>query len=121
MDQATFSALVSDAIQPYRGMPPTSSGYHVHMAFNGPTTTSEDYACQTHGETANFGGDIHLIAAFCGGSNRAITYLVGSVSGITGPDDPNFAKFVRWAVVELFPPYDDSDQRQSDFCFIPGC
>jgi hypothetical protein len=111
---------VGDAIQPFPGMATTGAGYRVHLAFNGATTTSENYACQAAGGTGSSGGTINLVAAFCSGSNEALTYLVGSVSGITGPDDPNFAKFVRWATVELFPPRGVDDPHDS-FCWVPGC
>ena len=120
IEQAEFNSRVGEAIQPYRGAPPARTGDRVRLAFNGPVTTSEDYACKATGGAGNSGGDIHLVAAFCSGSNQAVTYLVGSVSGITGPDDPQFASFVRWAVVELFPP-PSNDERRDSFCFWPDC
>ncbi len=122
IEQSEFDALVSDAIQPRPDLQPTHAGYRVRLAFNGPATTSADHACGTTGGTGNTGGEIRLIAAFCSGSGQALTYLVGSVSGITGAHDPRFRKFVRWAIVRLFPPpSNDERDNDNDMCWMIGC
>lgn len=120
MPQEEFNSLVNDAIQPFPGAGAAGSGYRVHLAFNGVTTTDENHACQATGGTGMAGGALHLVAAFCSGSNQALTYLTGSVKGVTGPEDPNFTAFVRWATVRLFPPRGVDDPQHS-FCWMPGC
>ena len=60
-----------------------------------------------------------LVAALCPGNGQALTFLTGSVSDISGPDDPRFHKFVRSSVVKLFPRR--PRMIATTFCFIPGC
>ena len=75
-----------------------------------------DHDYQGGGKEPN--GTARLIAAFCR-SDRALSYLVGSVDGVTGPDDPKFVAFVRQATMRLFTPRDDRQER--DRCFMPDC
>jgi hypothetical protein len=62
-----------------------------------------------------------LVAALCPGTSYALTYLAGSVSDISGPDDPRFRQFVRYSVVKLFPRPGEDDRNDRDLCFLPGC
>lgn len=122
MDQTTFNQLVSDAIQPPGVVETDASPYRVHLAFNGPTSTGRNIACQASGSTgAPGGGDVWLVAALCPSSGAALTYLTGSVSDIAGPDDPRFKRFLRSAVVRLFPEPTNDDRPDRDNCFFPGC
>lgn len=82
--------------------------FRVRMLWNGPTSTSGARLCEdtpVQGGGPEAGGRVRLIAAFCRGG-RASTYLMGSVDGVRGPDDPRFTEFVREATMALFPPRD---------------
>lgn len=120
MEQEAFNQLVSDAIQPPGVIETDSSPYRVHLAF-GPSSTGRNIACQAQGSTGSGGGVIRLVAALCPGSGPALTYLSGSISDVTGPDDPRFRQFLRSAVVKLFPRPSNDDRNDRDNCFLPGC
>lgn len=122
MDQDSFNQAVSDAIQPPGVVETDASPYRVHLAFNGPSATGRNIACQASGSTsAPQGGDVWLVAALCPSDGVALTYLTGSVSDISGPDDPRFKQFLRSAVVKLFPRPSNDDRNDRDNCFVPGC
>jgi hypothetical protein len=118
MDQRAFETLVAETIQPPSVLPSDGSPYRVHLAFNGSTSVNKDLACRASGGGAR-SGDMTLVAALCPGSGPALTFLTGSVSDVSGPDDLRFRKFVRSSVVKLFPPQTEDDRNEP--CFIPGC
>lgn len=120
MPQEDFNRLVNEAIQPPGVQPSAASPYVVHFAF-GNTATSINYACAATGQTGHGGGTIAVTAAFCRGPGAALTYLVGSVDGITGPDDPRFKQFLRSIVARLFPNRTDDSRDNSGNCFMFGC
>jgi hypothetical protein len=120
MDQQAFNDLVSETIQPQGVVPSDGSPYRVRLAFNGSTSVNKDLACRASGG-GPAGGDITLVAALCPGSGSALTFLTGSVSDISGPDDPRFRKFVRSSVVRLFPGPEPDDRNDRDLCVVPGC
>jgi hypothetical protein len=120
MDQQAFNQAVSDAVQPSGVVETDSSPYRVHLAF-GPSYTGRDIACQAAGANGNAGGEVRLVAALCPDNGPALTYLTGSVSDVSGPDDPRFRQFMRNAVVRLFPKPTNDDRPERDRCFIPGC
>ena len=120
MDQQSFNNLVSETIQPPGVQPSDASPYRVHLAFNGSTSVNKDLACGASGGGAR-GGDMTLVAALCPGTGAALTFLTGSVSDISGPDDPRFHQFVRSSVVKLFPRPTSDDRNDMDRCFIPDC
>ena len=120
MDQQAFNQAVNDAVQPPGVVETDSSPYRVHLAF-GPSYTGRDIACQSVGSSGNAGGNVRLVAALCPGNGPALTYLTGSVSEVTGPDDPRFRQFMRNAVVKLFPRPTNDDRFDRDQCFVPGC
>lgn len=119
MEQGAFDQLVSDSIQPAGVQEASTSPYRIHFAFNGPSVTSVDFACEARGRSGSNGGDVVVVAALCPGGGPALTYLTGSISGVTGPDDPAFRQFLRSATVRLFPPRDRNDQMEN--CFLPEC
>ncbi|HEY1384486.1 MAG TPA: hypothetical protein VGF43_12765 [Dongiaceae bacterium] len=120
MDQQAFNTLVSDTIQPPGVQPSDGSPYRVHLAFNGSTSVNRDLACQASGGGASH-GDMTLVAALCPGDGPALTFLTGSVSDVSGPDDPRFHQFVRSSVVKLFPGPTIDNRNQMDHCFLPMC
>lgn len=120
MDQQAFNQAVSEAVQPPGVVETDSSPYRVRLAF-GPSHTGRNIACQAAGSNGNSGGEVRLVAALCPGSGPALTYLSGSVSDVSGPDDPRFRRFMRTAVVKLFPRPTNDDRPDHDKCFIPGC
>jgi hypothetical protein len=120
MNQQAFNDLVSETIQPPGIVPSDGSPYRVRLAFNGSTSVNKDLACRASGGGAR-SGDMTLVAALCPGSGSALTFLTGSVSDISGPDDPRFRRFVRSSVVKLFPGPTPDDRNQRDVCFLPGC
>ena len=120
MDQQAFNGLVSEIIQPSGVQPSDASPYRVHLAFNGSTSVNRDLACRASGGGAT-GSDMTLVAALCPGSGHALTFLTGSVSDVSGPDDPRFRQFVRSSVVKLFPGPNSDNRNNRDLCFLPGC
>jgi hypothetical protein len=120
MDQQAFNTLVTDTIQAPGVQPSDGSPYRVHLAFNGSTSVNRDLACRASGG-GKMSGDMTLVAALCPGNGPALTFLTGSISDISGPDDPRFHDFVRSSVVRLFPGPTIDNRNQNDQCFIPGC
>ncbi|WP_119303121.1 hypothetical protein [Dongia deserti] len=120
MDQQAFNDLVSETIQPPGIVPTDASPYRIRLAFNGSRSVNKDLACQASGGGPT-SGDLTLVAALCPGYGSALTFLTGSVSDISGPDDPRFRKFVRFSVVKLFPGPSPDDRNDRDICFVPGC
>ena len=127
MEQQAFNNLVSEMIQPPGVVPSNASPYRIRLAFNGPPIGY--LACGASGGGVSH-GDITLVAALCPGGGPALTYLSGSVSDISGPDDPRFRQFVRSSVVRLFPPptsetleHENREREHHDHqpCFPPGC
>lgn len=119
MDQEAFNRIVSAAVQPPGVVETDSSPYRVHLAF-GPSSTGRNIACQAQGSAGSGGGVIRLVAALCPGNGPALTYLTGSVSDVSGPDDPRFKQFMRNAVVRLFP-RPSNDDRPDRPCLFPNC
>jgi len=103
--QDDFNRAVNAAIQA-KGIDPSPSGYRIRMIFNGAPTNG-NYICGETGQTGaapghRQGDEITLSAAYCRGSDT-MTFLQGSVAGITGPDDPRFQQFLRMVATQLFP------------------
>lgn len=95
--------------------------YRVRMLWNGPRSASPSALCRDTPEGAGGGsesGTARLVAAFCR-SDRAVTYVVGSVDDVNGPDDARFLGFVRQVTHQLFPPRDGDFDRER--CFMPDC
>lgn len=120
MPQEDFNRLVNEAIQPPGVQQSDASPYIIHFAF-GMSATSVDYACTASGRTGKGGSQIAVTAAFCRGAGAALTYLVGSVDGITGPEDPRFKQFLRTIVAQLFPRETEDSRDNDGRCVFPGC
>lgn len=120
MEQQAFNDLVSETIQPAGVQPSDASPYRIHLAFNGSTSVDGNSACRASGGGAS-SGDMTLVAALCSSNNEAMTYLTGSVADITGPDDPRFHQYLRFAVVKLFPAPDNDTRAANENCFLPMC
>ena len=118
--QDEFDAKIAKAIQA-PGYIPTRTGARVRMVFNGETG---GYICGSSGEggTAlghDAKGRIKLAAAYCSGGN-ALTYAIGSIDNVSGPDDPNFLAFIRNMTIYLFP--SPGSTNEDDRCrSIMGC
>ncbi len=118
--QDDFNSIISKAIQA-KGYIPTRTGARVRMVFNGATG---GYICGSSGDggTAmghDAGGRIRLAAAYCSGGS-ALTYAIGSIDNVSGPDDPDFLAFVRNMTVYLFP--SPGSTNEDDRCkSIMGC
>jgi len=124
MEQQAFNTLVSEMIQPPGVVPTNASPYRIRLAFNGGGV-----GCGASGGGVRH-GDITLAAALCPGGGPALTYLRGSVSDISGPDDPRFRDFVRFSVAKLFPApssetleHENRERERHEHapCFPPGC
>jgi hypothetical protein len=120
MDQQAFNDLVSEIIQPPGVVASDGSPYRIRLAFNGSKSVNKDLACRASGGGPT-SSDMTLVAALCPGYGSAVTYLTGSVSDISGPDDPRFRQFVRYSVVKLFPRPGSDDRNDRDLCLVPGC
>ncbi|GIK96040.1 MAG: hypothetical protein BroJett029_02490 [Alphaproteobacteria bacterium] len=119
ISQAAFDQAVTDAMQgAHFGRPthftttPDDSArpvYRVRMLWNGPLSANGGRLCDGTDFEGGGGphpdGEARLLVAFCR-SDRPATYLVGSIGGVTGPDDPRFVSFVRQVTTQLFPPRD---------------
>ncbi len=115
MPQPQLQSLVNAYIQPSQARSPEGQGVRVHFAF-GETASDRNSACYAGGNNAPNNGTINMVAALCRGG-AATTYLVASVDGITGPNDPRFQNFLRNATVQLFP---RQDPNRDPPCFLPG-
>lgn len=87
--------------------PDDKYGYKVVMSFG---ADSYSYAGQCEVPPAPASptppaGEIAVTAAFCVG-DRLLTDASGSISGASGPDDPNFRRLIGDMMVALTPPYD---------------
>lgn len=131
VSQADFDRAVTDRMQGAHFGPathftttPDESArpvYRVHMLWNGPLSANGNRLCDgtpLEGGGAAPDGRVRLVAAFCR-SDRAATYLVGSIGDVTGPDDPRFLRFVQQVTMQLFPPRDGF--FESDNCTWPTC
>lgn len=120
MPQEDFNRLVNVAIQPPGVRLSGASPYVIHFAF-GLSATSVDYACRASGRAAKGASPIAVTAAFCRGGGAALTYLVASVDGITGPEDPRFRQFLRSIVFRLFPRQTEDSRDNDRRCILPDC
>lgn len=131
VSQAAFDSAVTTAMHGAHFGPPTNftttpgdsarPAYRVRLLWNGPLSANGNALCSDtsiQGGGAEPGGKARLIAAFCN-SGDASTYVVGSVDGVSGPDDPRFVSFLRQVTLKLFPPRDG--QFDPDRCFWPDC
>jgi len=105
VSQDDFNKAVNAAIQA-KGIAPDPNGYRIRMIFDGAPTNG-NYICDETGQTGSApgrgeGNKISISAAYCRGSDT-MTFLQGSVDGITGPDDPRFRPFLRMVATQLFP------------------
>jgi hypothetical protein len=129
--QAAFDSAVTTAMHGAHFGPPTNftttpgesarPAYRVRLLWNGPLSANGNALCTddpVQGGGGEPGGKARLVAAFCN-SGDASTYVVGSVDGVSGPDDPRFVGFVRQVTLKLFPPRDG--QFDPDRCFWPDC
>ncbi len=92
-------------------------GYKVIMDFG--SGYGANYQCQagpTPPAASRPSGPIVVSATFCVG-DRLLTDAVGSISGATSPDDPNFHRLIGDIMVALTPPYDPSRGH----CSGPDC
>lgn len=113
-----LNRIVSTSIQPSNALAGNGQGVRVHIAF-GATESDRQLACQAGGSTGRINGTISMVAALCRGGGAALTYLVASIDGVTGPDDPRFQRFLRQSTVQLFPPRNPN--LPSDDCIFPSC
>ncbi|HVO04340.1 MAG TPA: hypothetical protein VMT54_19240 [Candidatus Cybelea sp.] len=120
MSQEDLEQLVNAYIQPPNARSPIGQGPRVHIAF-GATAADRHSACQEGGAKGMVNGTITMVAALCRGGDAALTYLVGSVDDITGPNDPRFQSFLRQATVQLFPKTDEQMHDNNPFCMFPSC
>ncbi|HVM82571.1 MAG TPA: hypothetical protein VMW18_01680 [Candidatus Binatia bacterium] len=117
--QPDLQRIVNAAIQPPNARSDSGQGVRVHIAF-GETASNRSMACFAGGTNAPSTGTITMVAALCRGGDAAITYLVGSVDQVTGPNDPRFLQFLRRSTVLLFPTQ-DPNRDTNTMCFLPGC
>ena len=117
--QPDLQRIVNAAIQPPNARSDSGQGVRVHIAF-GETASNRSMACFAGGTNAPNTGTITMVAALCRGGDAAITYLVGSVDQVTGPNDPRFLQFLRRSTVLLFPTQ-DPNRDTNTMCFLPGC
>jgi hypothetical protein len=117
-----MAKVVYDAIAPSNAAVGNGQGPRLHFAF-GPDATNFNLACGAAGTNGRVNDRITMVAALCGGREHALTYLSGSIDGVTGPDDPRFRQFLRQATVQLFPTQtDESRERQHELlCVFPSC
>ncbi|HVY52589.1 MAG TPA: hypothetical protein VHA07_13655 [Devosia sp.] len=117
-----MAKVVYDAIAPSNAAIGNGQGPRLHFAF-GPDASNFNLACSAAGTAGQVNGRISMVAALCRGTDHALTYLSGSIDGVTGPDDPRFRQFLRQATVQLFPTQtDESRERQRDsLCIWPSC
>ena len=92
---------------------PTGTGsepYHVVMVFNAPRNVMPESICADGPGIASApeAGALTLLSGFCIGDDLLAT-ASGSVSGVSGPDDPKFRSLVRQVTYSLFPAYDHND------------
>ncbi len=87
--------------------------YRVSWVFGADGNTSLYTICAGSGAPAD-GGDV-VLAGFCRG-DRALSYLMGSLSGVASPEDPRFRNFIRVATRVLLPNRDPNrDGGREDF------
>jgi hypothetical protein len=118
-DQAEFGKMVAEAI--HGANPGTAAtfvptpadkaqgGRRIVLVFNGPAGSNGYAMCGTSvpaGGTAEPGGHIRALAAFCGGDDRPLSYLSAGAGDIEGADDPGFHAFLREVVHALLPTRD---------------
>ena len=118
--QDDFNKVVNAAIQPAGFQPSESSPYRVRMIFNGQPTNG-NYICEDHGTKGSTvghstGDRITIAAGYCRGTDN-MTFLQGSVSDISGPDDPRLKEFLRMVTTQLFP----LPQPDQGACVIMPC
>ena len=79
-------------------------GYRVILSFG--EKISRNYQCGATGPTGTPApaGTVALVGTFCVG-DIVLTDAVGTVSGVTGPDDPKFRRLIGDVMVALTPPY----------------
>jgi hypothetical protein len=104
--QDDFNKIVNAAIQPDGYPPSDKSAYRLRMIFNGPATNG-NYICGDHGDHGSQlgkskGSTVTLAAGYCRG-NDPMTFVQGSVSDISGPNDPRLKEYLRMVTVQLFP------------------
>lgn len=87
-----------------------SEPYHVVMVFNAPRDVSAESICADGAGIASApeDGALTLLSGFCIGDDLLAT-ASGSVSGVSGPDDPKFRSLVRQVTYSLFPAHDYND------------
>jgi hypothetical protein len=116
--QEDITRIVNQSIQPSNMRPGGGKGPRIHIAF-GATASDRTSACQAPGTKGRIDGRISMVAALCRGGSSALTYLIGSVDDVTGPDDPRFKAFLRQSVVQLFPRR--TDESPDNSCAFPSC
>lgn len=89
----------------------TIKAYKVVMVFNGPRNLAPSDLCAEDRKpvpTQNAKGRVVIYSVFCQ-YERVLSEVGGSVSGVSGPDDPKFRSLVRQVTASLFPAYDHLD------------
>lgn len=114
MAKADFDARVLALMQGQnRGLPAkfvSSDGqeidplYKTVVAFNAATGTDEDELCRNAGQVASQPASdrVRLSIVFCEG-DKALSSAAGSVGGVGGADDPQFAELVRETTFFMVP------------------
>lgn len=89
-------------------------GYKVILSFG--EKISRNYQCGPDGVAGipAPAGTVSLVGTFCIG-DIVLTDAVGTVSGVTGPDDPRFRRLIGDVMVALTPPY-DPNRGHDDSC-----
>lgn len=87
-----------------------SDPYHIVMVFNAPRDIWAESICADGSGvgSAPTDGALTLLSGFCIGDDLLAT-ASGSVSGVSGPDDPKFRALVRQVTYSLFPAHDHND------------
>ena len=83
------------------------SRYRVVVQFNPPKNFAAENTCSSTKDvgTGPTGGTVRMLAVFCF-DNDMLTQSEGTVSGVSGIDDPKFRSLVRQVIFFLFPqPY----------------
>ena len=85
--------------------PNTTPPYKVIVVFNPGDNASYKSICQTENQiptTANEGGQVSVLMAFCEGSNFK-SGIHGHVYGVTGQNDPKFVSLVQQVATDMVP------------------
>ena len=121
---AAFSRVVYDAVSTTsvaRPIPLTlgqgdpDSGYRMIVVANPASRFDRHAACRGERRHADrTGGSVELLMTYCLWQ-RSITSLRARRDGVTGPGDPALHDMVQQAMVQMFPPIDETRHGGGDF------